>query len=203
MDFLLFRGFSSADDTFKKRLSRITLVKYHPVEKHKLGDLTLLTTGMPLASEDALLVFDGTILTEKSVISNFCKPDFVDVEACFNLVRNQYDVDSGTFCISKIEKNKNRFELHVDPLSAYIEFYYRDDYRYAVSNNVYFIEKLLSREGISTERKFESYIGEITFNSNAGFSSGISKTNILDSLHQLSGSTDLAFMNKRCLASIF
>lgn len=196
MDFLISHGFSSSNSEFQKRLSRKTLIKYHSIHRCEVAELTIFSTGAPLTSRDALFVFDGSILGEGIFISNFCTVNINDLNVCFNKAKDKLEGISGSFCICKINKKDGSFELTVDPLSAYMVFFYRDKHKYAVSNNIYFLEELLRKEGVATERRIESYIGEIAFGSNEGFFSGVSNLHTLKPLAYLTGSTDLTIHNE-------
>ncbi len=157
MDFIVCGNFSPATMAVGTLIFNRSLEDTKNIIHSTVGNIDIFSTSTPARYRDAVYLFDGTALHLSRFIN--CHDPIVpkylsDLKNCAELSV------SGTYCIGSVADDGS-FSFEVDELAAYHLWYYSFGDRFAISNNIYFIESLLRSEGIEITRTIECFIAKL------------------------------------------
>lgn len=173
IDFVVFRGFTINCDATEIAAGSF-LESWLTATAERWNDTTIVHTGSATALGTRRYYFDGSAIGDRAYINRFTPIKPGDIE---EILRAPEDV-SGTYCLVKVCKN-GRFSVDIDYMSQYFIWYYQDGDRIAVSNNIHFIERLLSLSGRAALRRVDQFAGAQAWGAAHRTGSGLAGVEIL------------------------
>ncbi|MEJ8573061.1 hypothetical protein [Microbaculum marinum] len=139
---------------------------------------------------------DGTAFFKDRFVSKFHGVDGGLLRELKETVRSDPEEPVGSFCLVSIDRDRSEFLVQFDPLGAYPCFVWRQGSAFAVSNNIHYINAIVTVAGGELTRTVLPYLGDFALGSAYDVGSPYEEIHIVGPGQTLGGGTKLEVLDR-------
>ncbi|MCB1501919.1 MAG: hypothetical protein KDK07_19405 [Bauldia sp.] len=188
-----------AVDDRKALLDHLTALRISEeahVSANDYGKFRLYINGASAQGALNDFAFDGSAIFDNRLVTLFRNNDLATLRELRRVAGARLSDVVGCFCLVSVNKAKQRFQVQFDALNAYPCFVYRRGDRYAVSNNIHFIDAIVTAAGTRLTRTVLPYLGDFALGSAYDVGSPYEEVEIVRPRQSLEGGDGLRVLER-------